>query len=236
MNIGWNFRREHLRHPAALALRHPQRRRSAERRPAERLGLVLLPRNQLRRDQEAVGHRQQHGEGRHDDDRHRGTRCACSARRGRGTSTRPSPRRCTRTSRRSGCRSGARRTQTLAKAVQREMKVPETGLATKINPLRGREVDPRRGKARRRLGRHRRHLLERADGDAQLPVEHPGRPRAQLGERDLDGDADRAQGHPVRRQGRRADRDRSPDASRARHAGVGLLQQRADEGPGSTSR
>src|SRR5881628_3632577 len=29
--------------------------------------------------------------------------------------------------------------QALAKAVQREMKVPETGLATKINPLRGRE-------------------------------------------------------------------------------------------------
>ena len=41
MDIGWNFRREHLRHPAALALRDPQRRRSAERRPAERLGLVL---------------------------------------------------------------------------------------------------------------------------------------------------------------------------------------------------
>jgi aminobenzoyl-glutamate utilization protein B len=30
----------------------------------------------------------------------------------------------------------------LAKAVQREMKVPETGLATKINPLRGREMIP----------------------------------------------------------------------------------------------
>jgi aminobenzoyl-glutamate utilization protein B len=30
----------------------------------------------------------------------------------------------------------------LAKAVQREMKVPETGLATKINPLRGRESIP----------------------------------------------------------------------------------------------
>src|SRR5437870_1387247 len=31
---------------------------------------------------------------------------------------------------------------TLAKALQREMKVPETGLATKINPLRGRESMP----------------------------------------------------------------------------------------------
>ncbi len=58
-------------HPAALALRDPQRRRSAQRRPAQRLGLVLLPRDQLRGNQEALGHRQQHGEGRHDDDRHR---------------------------------------------------------------------------------------------------------------------------------------------------------------------
>src|SRR5258708_5996160 len=57
--------------PAALALCHPQRRRSAERRAAECVGLVLLPRNQLRRNQEALGHRQQHGEGGHDDDRHR---------------------------------------------------------------------------------------------------------------------------------------------------------------------
>jgi aminobenzoyl-glutamate utilization protein B len=32
--------------------------------------------------------------------------------------------------------------QTLAKSLQREMKVPETGLATKIEPLRGREVIP----------------------------------------------------------------------------------------------
>ena len=106
MDIGWNFRREHLRHPAALALRHHQRRRPAERRPAERVGLVLLPRDRLRAHQEDVGHRRQDGEGRGDDDRHRGVDAACSARRGRGTSTRRSPRRCTRTSRRSGCRSG----------------------------------------------------------------------------------------------------------------------------------
>jgi aminobenzoyl-glutamate utilization protein B len=32
--------------------------------------------------------------------------------------------------------------QTLAKALQRELKVPEVGLATKINPLRGREMIP----------------------------------------------------------------------------------------------
>src|SRR5207245_10959935 len=32
--------------------------------------------------------------------------------------------------------------QTLARALQHELKVPEVGLATKINPLRGREAIP----------------------------------------------------------------------------------------------
>ena len=44
MDIGWNFRREHLPPRAAIALRHHRRRRPAERRPAHRVGLVLLPR------------------------------------------------------------------------------------------------------------------------------------------------------------------------------------------------
>ena len=95
-------------HPAALALRHHQRRRPAERRPAERLGLVLLPRDRLPAHQGDVGDRRHDGEGRGDDDQHRVRPCACSARPGRSTSTRRSPRRCTRTSRRSACRSGPR--------------------------------------------------------------------------------------------------------------------------------
>ena len=119
--------------------------------------------------------------------------------------------------------------QTLAKALQKELKVPEVGLATKLQPLRGREVDSRRGETRRRIGRHRRHLVERADGDAQLPGEHAGGPGPQLGERHLDGDADRAQGRRLRREGDGAHGDRSADAARARHAGVGLLQQRPDQ-------
>ena len=45
MDIGWNFRREHLPSQPALALRHHRRRRSAERRAAHRVGLVLLPRD-----------------------------------------------------------------------------------------------------------------------------------------------------------------------------------------------
>jgi len=36
-------------------------------------------------------------------------------------------------------------------------------------------IDSRRGEARRRLRRYRRHRVERADRDAQLPIEHSGR-------------------------------------------------------------
>ena len=90
--------------------------------------------------------------------------------------------------------------QALAKAVQREMKVPETGLATKINPLRGREVDSRRGEARRRLRRYRRHLLERPDGDHRLSGEHPG------GSRDTTG--------PTRSRWRRRSRTRACSTAR----------------------
>ena len=41
--------------------------------------------------------------------------------------------------------------------------------------------DPRRGQARRRLRRHRRHLLERADGDAELSRRTSRRARATTG-------------------------------------------------------
>ncbi len=86
-----------------------------------------------------------------------------------------------------------------------------------------------RGEARRRLGRHRRYLVERAHGDAALSLEYGGRSRPQLGERDLDGDADCAQRHPGRREGRRAHRHRFSDEARARDPGVGLFQECADE-------
>ena len=57
--------------------------------------------------------------------------------------------------------------QTLAKALQNELKVPETGLATKLAAAPRPRIDSRRGEARRRLRRHRRHLVERADRDAR---------------------------------------------------------------------
>ena len=55
--------------------------------------------------------------------------------------------------------------------------MPESGLATKIAPLRGREVIPEDEQARRRLRRHRRRLVERADGHrSAIPSNIPACP------------------------------------------------------------
>ena len=72
MDVGWNFRREHLRLQQRSHNVISQRRRPAERRAAQRRRLVLLPRNRLPAHPRAVGHRQHDGEGRRDDDQHRG--------------------------------------------------------------------------------------------------------------------------------------------------------------------
>ena len=54
--------------------------------------------------------------------------------------------------------------QTFARAVQKELGANQNGLSTRVGKLGG-PVDPG-DEHRRRLGRHRRHLVERADGDA----------------------------------------------------------------------
>ncbi len=117
--------------------------------------------------------------------------------------------------------------EALAKGTQREMKVAEVGMAKEIPELRGRERDSGRRQAGRRVRRHRRHLVERAHRVAQLPVELPGGPRPQLGQRHLDGDADRAQGRERRRARAGDDGDRPRDAAGAREGGARLLRQRA---------
>ena len=86
-------------------------------------------------------------------------------------------------------------------------------------------------KLRRRVGRYRRRVVERSDGDAQLSGELRSWARAQLGERRRDGDAHRAQRRHRRRQGPGDDRPRPDDARRAGHRRVGVLQERPDEGP-----
>jgi hypothetical protein len=118
---------------------------------------------------------------------------------------------------------------TLAKAVQRELKVPEVGLVTEIPQLRGREAIPdeeKRGGGSDDIGDI---SLERADRHAELSSQLPGGAGAQLGERDRDGDAHRAPGRRRGGQGTGDDRPRRADATRDRDAGVGLFPQRLDE-------
>jgi aminobenzoyl-glutamate utilization protein B len=121
--------------------------------------------------------------------------------------------------------------QALAKAVQREMKVPETGLATKINPLRGRESIPdeeKRGGGSDDIG-------DIAWNVPTVTLNYPSNIQAGPGHNWANAISMATpiahKGHPVRRESRRADGDRSPDAARARDPGVGLLQERPDQGP-----
>ena len=153
---------------AALALRHHQRRRSAERRAADRVASgTTSARSTIRSIKELWEIGDNDGQGRGDDDRHRAAADrACSAPPGRSTSTRPSPRRCTRTSRRSGCRSGARPIRRSRRRCRRSSAASEHGPG---DEARRRAAGPgRRDNTRRRLRRHRRHLVERADRDAAL--------------------------------------------------------------------
>ena len=62
----------------------------------------------------------------------------------------------------------------------------------------------------RRLRRHRRRLLGRADRHPALPLEHSGAARASLGQRHRHGDADRPQGRDGGRQGHGHDDARPP--------------------------
>ena len=109
MDVGWNFRREHLRLAQAFALCDHQRRRSAERGAAECHGLVLPARGGLSARHRPVADRRQHGNRRGADDRYDVHVAAARQRLVSGTATSRLPRICTRTSRKSGCRNGPRR-------------------------------------------------------------------------------------------------------------------------------
>ena len=71
MDIGWNFRREHLRIQQRSHYVIPNGGDQPNVVPPNATVWVLLPRDRLRARQGAVGHRQQDGAGRGDDDRHR---------------------------------------------------------------------------------------------------------------------------------------------------------------------
>ena len=96
--------------------------------------------------------------------------------------------------------------QTFAKAVQRLVEGKED--RAQHGGAKARAAARAAGK--RRLGRHRRRVLDRADRDAALSGEHSEPARPQLVQRHRHGHADRAQGHRRRREGDGHDDDRSP--------------------------
>ena len=109
--------------------------------------------------------------------------------------------------------------QTLAKALQKELGRASRGCRARTRRSAGAGAR----QSRRWLRRHRRHLLERADDHAAVSGQHSRTSRSQLGKCDCDGHADRAQGHDRRRQGPGDDDDRSVHETGAREDGVGLL-------------
>ena len=117
--------------------------------------------------------------------------------------------------------------QTLAKALQKEI---GSNVQRVVDESRSRAAGAGSRKQRRRLRRYRRHLVECADRHAALSLEHSGLAWPQLGECDFDGDADCPQGRDRWRQGPGYDAPRSRDETGARRPGVGVLPQRPDQG------
>ena len=236
MNVGWNFRREHLRlqqrsHyvitdggdqpnvvPSSASVWYYFRETDyAHIRELREIGDTMAQGAAMMTDT----------------DRHAR---ACWARRGRRTSTRPVAEAMYENIKAVGLPKWGEADQTLAKALQRELKRPEIGLATEIAAARAARCR-RSEKHGRRVGRHRRRLVERPDGDAALSRRTsptcPGHNWANA----------IAMATPIAHKGVTAgakvagdDDGRSADAAGARRAGVGLLPQRADEGRRSTRR
>ncbi len=135
MDIGWNFRREHLRLEQRSHYVITDGGDQPNVVPRDRVGLVLLPRDRLRRTSRSCGRSATRWrKARGDDDRHRAAAdAACSAPPGRSTSTRPSPRRCCANIEKVGLPQWSDADQTLAKALQKELEAAaRQGLATKL--------------------------------------------------------------------------------------------------------
>ncbi len=119
--------------------------------------------------------------------------------------------------------------QTLARAIQKELGNPrQEGLAMSIAPL-GMPVreEDKRGGGSDDIGDISWNV---PTVTLRYPVEYPRPAWPQLGERHFHGDAHRAQGRDCGRQGAGDDHSRFPHPPGVGLAGVGLFQQRADEG------
>ena len=186
MAQGWEYKREHL-DVAALALRDQGWRRSAERRsPDGRIWFYIRERDYDRVQANLDSGHGSRGGG--DDDRHEVDTVMILGSAWRGTSTSRSPRRGT--SRRWGIPNGTRLIRRSPGPCRRSWG-RETGRTAEPGERACRSIPRCDG---RRLRRHRRHLMERADGDPSVSANIPGLPGHNWSERDRDGDADRPQG------------------------------------------
>ena len=137
MNVGWNYRREHLKYTQRSHYVIPDGGDQPNVVPSKGECLVLLPRDRLHEHQGPLGHRQSRGPGRGDDDRHHVHVDRARFRDGppheqaggRGHEREHQAR--------GHARPGMRTTRRLAKAVQKELAVKEEGLATKVSDMEG---------------------------------------------------------------------------------------------------
>ena len=173
MNIGWNFRREHLRIQQRSHYVITNGGDQPNVVPPNAVGLVLLPRDRLRRTSRRCGRSATRWrKARGDDDRHR-----ASPSRVLGSAW---PRHFNKTVAETmhanietvGLPQWTEADQTLAKALQTRAEGARSRAGDEAPAAARPRGDARRGEARRRLGRHRRHLVERADRHAALPGEH----------------------------------------------------------------
>ncbi len=134
MDVGWNFRREHLRLRSARITSSPTAATSPTScRPMPRSGITSA-RSTTRTSRTDVGHRQQDGEGGDDDDRHRGHHAPLLGSAWPGHFNKTIAEDMYANIEKVGLPQWSEADQALAKALQKELKVPEVGLPTKIQP------------------------------------------------------------------------------------------------------
>ena len=230
MNVGWNFRREHLRIQQRSHYVITDGGDQPNVVPPHRLGLVLLPRDRLSEIKRMwdIGDHMAQGAALMTDTTVT-SRVLGSA--WPSTSNRALAETMYANITTVGLPQWSEADSTLAKAVQRELKVPETGLATEIPELRGREAipdDEKRGGGSDDIG----------DVSWNVPTVTPRFPaNFQAGPGHSWANAI-AMATPIahkgvdrRRQGAGDDGARPPDAAGTRPQAWDYFQQRADEGP-----
>ena len=243
MDVGWNFRREHLR----LAQRSHYVITNGGDQPN-----VVPPTASVwyyfrEADYDAhqgvVADRRQHGEGRGADDGHHFHVARARDRRGRGTSTSRSPRPCTRTSRRSACRSGSEDDQTLAKALQQRAEgCPKRAWRRRSQELRAPLPSPT-GEATKAVGPTGGGSDDIGDVSWVVPTVTLSYPSNIPGCPGHNWANAISMATPIAHKGVIAgakvqahDHARPADASRTGGAGLGLLPERPDQGHEVSSR